>query len=195
MLDFANMTLIDYIANGVGLLAILVLALGYQFKKRVYTILSYALSTLLYILQYFLLGANAGVFTEIVAVVITLIATKQELPFFKKNKVLFVCILEAISVSVGLAIIFGELRTGEFLGLLPILANTMQTTAFFLKDEKSMRLLTLITCPMWIIYNFMVGAYVSSIGSTVTMISVIIAIVKYDILKKESTKKQKVDEE
>lgn len=39
---------------------------------------------------------------------------------------------------------------------------------------------------LWIIYNFVISAYTASISSVFVFVSTLIAIIRYDILKKQS---------
>ncbi len=54
-----------------------------------------------------------------------------------------------------------------------------------IKGRKNIRLFTLFNILGWIIYDLYAKAYVGILLSAFTMTSTIIAIVRYDILKKE----------
>ena len=43
----------------------------------------------------------------------------------------------------------------------------------------------LLGAPFWLVYNMMSAAYGSVVGNVFTLVSITVAIVRYDILKKE----------
>ena len=69
--------------------------------------------------------------------------------------------------------------------LLPSAAMILTTVSYWLKNETKIRLVTFPSSPCWLIYNVIVGSVAGIVTECFVMLSLIIAIVRYDILKKE----------
>ena len=68
--------------------------------------------------------------------------------------------------------------------LLPLFSMTTTSVSLWLKNERYIRLLTLPTSPSWFIYNFHNGSVAGMITEVFISSSLIISIIRYDILKK-----------
>ena len=68
--------------------------------------------------------------------------------------------------------------------LFPIVGVLLHTSAFWLENEKHIRLVSLLGSPFWLVFNITSGAYGSAIGDTLSIVSILIAIFRYDILHK-----------
>jgi len=53
------------------------------------------------------------------------------------------------------------------------------TGAFWLKDEKKIRLLSLLGSPCWLVYNLYSRAYGSALGDGLTICSILVALFRY----------------
>ncbi|MBQ7340032.1 MAG: YgjV family protein [Clostridia bacterium] len=187
------MTTMQIIGNIIGFVAVALLIISYQFNSKNKVIFFYATSTTLYIFQYFFLGAFEGVYTEIFAVLISIVAGYQTKEFIKKHKKLIIFMLYVLFFVGGLIVIF---TTKEItlinvaFGIVPIIANTAQTSAFWMKNEKIMRIVSLAGAPLWLIYNVFTLSIFPAVGNIFMICSIIISIIRYDV-KKES---KKIDE-
>ena len=77
--------------------------------------------------------------------------------------------------------------------LLPIAGVLLHTTAFWINDEKIIRRVSLLGSPFWMIYNFSCLAYGSAVGDFLTMVSIVIAMIKYRNLKNNSEESAEVE--
>jgi hypothetical protein len=167
-----------YIAQGVGLLAVALFLLSYQQKKRKNIIIMNALSRVLYIVQYIMLGAFSGAVLDVLGTVSSVAAEKKDTPFIKRHVKLVVAVL-------NLAVILGGLLLYEnIFSLLPIFGVLFHTGAFWLDNEKTVRRLSLLGSPFWLAYNLVSGAYGSAVGDMLSILSILIAMIRYDIMKK-----------
>ena len=53
--------------------------------------------------------------------------------------------------------------------------------------ERAIRIVSLFAAPFWLVYNALALAYGSAIGNAITIVSITVAIIRYDILKKAPT--------
>ncbi len=169
-----------YAANTVGIVAVVIFLLSYQQKTRKGIVTCNIISRVLYIVQYILLFAFEGAVLDVAGTVASFLAQKRDTPFIKKH-------LKAVITATNIGIIVcGLLLYKNVFSLLPIIGVLLHTGAFWLTNEKHIRIVSLIGSPFWFVYNFASGAYGSSIGDALSMVSIIIAIVRYDILKQKS---------
>jgi hypothetical protein len=175
---------VEFFAQIVGLFAVLLFLLSYQQKERKNIITMNAISRVLYIIQYIMLGAFEGAVLDVAGAVASVLAQKKDNPFIKKH-------LKAVIASVNIAIVAVGLCLYEnIFSLLPIFGVLFHTGAFWISNEKTVRRLSLIGSPFWLAYNLISKAYGSSIGDVLSMISIIIAMFRYDFRKKEASKEE-----
>ncbi|MBQ9112739.1 MAG: YgjV family protein [Clostridia bacterium] len=63
--------------------------------------------------------------------------------------------------------------------LLPIAGVLLHTGAFWITNEKMIRRVSLAGSPFWLVYNFVSRAYGSAVGDILTMVSIIVAMIRY----------------
>ena len=168
------------IANIIGIAAMAMFVFSYQLKTRRAIIFFNAGSRVLYILQYILLGAFEGLVLDGVAFFVSLIAQQKDKVWVKKH-------LKLIIVGSNIFIVvMGLLCYQNIFSLLPIFGVLFETGALWLSKERQIRWFSLLGAPFWMAYNLLFTAYGSAIGNVMTIVSIGIAIVRYDILKRES---------
>ena len=167
----------EYIANLIGLIAVVIYLLGYQQKTRKRIILYNASSRALYILQYILLSAFAGAVLDVAGIISSVLAQKKDNFIIKKHLKLFV-----ICVNVFI-ILSGFVVYENMYSLLPVIGVVLHTSALWITNEKRIRIVSLLGCPFWLIYNIVSGAYGSAVGDMFSIISILTAVFRYDMIK------------
>ena len=168
----------DFLANVFGLLAVAVFVLSYQIKSRKKLIAANAASRVLYVTQYILLGAFEGALLDTVAFFISLLCHNRDRGWLGRHVALAVLLSNLLIVGAGL------LLYQNIFSLLPILGVVFETLALWLKRERHIRLVSLAGAPFWLTYNLYSAAYGSAVGNVITLVSILVAILRYDILKK-----------
>ena len=163
----------------IGIMAVISFLLSYQQKKRKNIILWNSTSRILYILQYVMLGAFEGAVLDVLGTVSSVAAQNKEKPFLKKHFKLAVVIINLIIFIAGMALY------EDIFSLFPIAGVILHTTAFWITDEKTIRKISFLGSPFWLVYNISSCAYGSAIGDILTMVSIGVAIYRYDIRKKQ----------
>ncbi len=160
----------------IGILAVATFLLSYQQKKRTNIILTNVISRCLYILQYLLLGAFAGAVLDVLGAISSVVAGKKHTSFVHKHKA-------AIIMSLNICILFAgsilAFLNKSWLDLFSVAGVLLHTNAFWLNDEGRIRIVSLLGSPCWFVYNFTSRAYGSAVGDILTIISILIALVKY----------------
>lgn len=168
----------------IGLLAVGLFLLSYQMKKRKNIIITNVVSRALYILQYLLLGAFSGAVLDVLGMISSVVAERKHKTFIKKHLII---IFLSINLSIVIAGLMIAVVNKSFLDIFPVIGVLLHTSAFWISNEKIIRRVSLLGSPFWFIYNFASKAYGSSIGDVLTIVSIIIAMIKYRDNRKEIT--------
>lgn len=174
--------ILPIIANIIGILAVALFVLSYQQKTRRGIILCNILSRGLYVVQYLLLGAFEGAVLDILGMGVSLLAQKKDIPAIKKYLPAVIIGTDLIVVGVGLCLY------ESIFSLLPICGVLLHTGAFWMTRERRIRAVSFLGSPFWFVYNLVSRAYGSAIGDAMTMVSIAVAIVRYDVLGREQKK-------
>ena len=167
------------IATIIGVTAAVLFILSYQIKTRRGIIFCSAASRVFYVLQYILLGAFAGAALDIAAFVVSVLAQKKNCGPLKAHPRLL-----AIGSSIFL-IVVGMAFYENIFSIIAIAGVLFETGAFWLNREKHIRIVSFFGAPCWLAYNLASAAYGSAIGNVLVMLSILTAIVRYDVLGRE----------
>ena len=168
----------DILATVFGVCAVVMFVLSYQIKNRRGLIMCNAGSRILYVLQYIALGAFEGALLDTVAFFVSLLCSKTNSKFIKKHFALTVILANVSIVAAGLIVY------QNIFSLLPFFGVLFETLALWLKKERNIRIVSWFGAPFWLAYNLISTAYASALGNVFTLLSITIAIVRYDLLKK-----------
>ena len=166
----------------IGIIAVVVFLASYTQRKRSNIVLYNLTSRVLYVVQYLLLGALEGAVLDICGAVGAFFAQRGEGSFIKRHWKLFFVMINVATIG------FGVLLYKNVFSILPIVGILFQANALWLKKEKHIRIVSMIGCPFWFTYNFVSGAYGSCIGDILSFVILGVALVRYDIMKKELKK-------
>lgn len=125
-------------------------------------------------MQYLFLKAFSGCFMNVVCVIRNFIFNRYgngKVPFYWLIIVILAMMLLAIYSYSGL------------IGLLPCIACILYSWAVWQNNLKITRIIEIISCSLYIIYNIKVLAFAGLISTLIEMTSAIIAIYRYDIKK------------
>lgn len=162
-----------FIPQAVGIVAMLLFLASYQQKTRRRIIAVNATSRVLYILQYCLLGAFSGAVLDVMGILTSLVAARRDRGFIARHLLLSVLIMDGAMVAVGLLLYRGPID------LLPIAGVLLHTSAFFIRDERVIRRVSLAGSPFWLAYNLLSRAYGSAVGDALSIASITLAMIRY----------------
>lgn len=162
-------------AQIVGIFAVVLFLLSYQQKKRKNIILCNAASRVLYILQYLMLGAFEGAVLDILGTVSSVMAKNKDKGFIRKHIKAMIGLINLLILGAGIWLYEDIFSLGALIGVL------LHTIAFWITKEKTIRRVSFLGSPFWLIFNLANHAYGSAIGDFLTMVSIGVAIYRYDI--------------
>ena len=155
--------------------------IAYQQSKRKKILLCTVVSAALFAIHYIILGAYTGA-------IMNILAASRSLVFINNTKKwasskIWVAIFMLIYTVACLA------TWDKWYSILPLIAMLLTTVSNWFQSEKKIRFLTFPSSPCWLVYNIITGSVAGIITECIVMSSLIIAIVRYDILKREKVKK------
>ncbi len=181
------MTFLEYIAQAIGIAAMIFNTLSYQGKKQGTVIALQLVGGCLFAVNFLLLGAWVGGILNIIAVVRALLflfkkqLKTEKLPWF----ILFLC--SYITVYVLSFTVFGVEPTAFnfVIESLPVIGMTALNVGFRLKNASDVRKCGLISSPAWLIYNTVAGSWGAILCETFTLISIGVGMLRHDKKKIE----------
>ena len=76
----------------------------------------------------------------------------------------------------------GALSWHGYISIFVIVAKLISSVALGIKSPRIIRILNLISSPCWLVYNIYMGSLAGIISDSSVIISIIIAIIRIDIL-------------
>ena len=164
------------LVQGIGFLGIACSVLAFQFKGYRQLVTLRAATELFFGIQYILLGAYSGAAVDFLGCFRNWVF----LDCNKKGKSLkpwriFFCV---IFVGVSLLTWAGPIS------LLSAVAKVASTIAYGSSSPRLIRFITLCSSSCWLVYNFAVFSIAGVLGEILTLTSVLIGILRFDILGK-----------
>ena len=169
----------EIVIQAIGFLGLALGIAAFQFKKHRGIVLCKMSSELVFAIQYIFLGAWTAAILDGISVIRNLLYTR----FVKKGR-------STMPIIIGFCLFViatGVATFNGWLSLLPIGAKLLTTVSYGMKNERLLRFITLPSCIMWSVYNLYVGSWGGAIGDTLTLISLLVAVYKFDIQKEKVT--------
>tara|TARA_Y100000310_G_C20547134_1_gene746143 strand:+ start:437 stop:973 length:537 start_codon:yes stop_codon:yes gene_type:complete len=164
------------IIQGIGILALLFFIFSFQAKSRTNILYLHILSMILYAVHFSLLTAWTAV------AMVSLNAVKSYIFSFRERKK-WIQGNFFFYLFLALFWIFGILTWEGYYSLFVILALNFVTLSHWSKSTKKLRLLFILSHPLWIAYDIYVGSYAGIISEVVVFFSIVIGLWRFDKTK------------
>lgn len=162
----------------IGFIGLLFFVLSFQQKSRNRILLLMVFGQAIFLFHYIFLGAWTAVGMNLVGMARTVVFQYKE----KKDWAGHVIWLPVFILLFAAAGLFaGE----SWLGVLPVLAMSIETTGLWMKNLRVLRIINLFPHPFWFTYNLIKGSWAGMICEIFVLASIIVAIIRYDILSKQ----------
>ena len=165
------------IAQIFGILGIIASVLSMQLKHRKHILIVLLLLNLFSALNFLFLGSYSGAYVCFFAIFEMIINYLFEI----KGKEVPIWVI-GIYVIVNIAL--GMLSYKSAIDILPIVCALLYCATVLVRKESNIRKLMLGNQSIWLIVDLTVKAYMFSISNILTIISIIIAMYRYDYKKK-----------
>ena len=163
--------------QAVGFLALFFVILSFQKGNRVNILLIMLVGLILFVIHYCLLKAWIGAVMNLIEAGVVFVSYKKETKSWAKQK-----FWPYIFITLYLAV--GLVTAKTVVNFLPIVAQIFGAIAVWQTNPRAIRFLMLAPRPLWFIYNFFVGSYAGMVTEVFILLSVVIGIVRFDILGK-----------
>lgn len=161
----------------IGLVGMMFNFVAFQCKKHSNIMIYKTTCEVIFAVQYFLFGAYVGTAMNIVGSVRNLVFAY--LVAKGKTTKHFQCIFSVLFM------VFGIFTWQGYVTLFMIAAKIVTTVAYGLHRNNILRLLTLPTSVCWLIYNYSSHSYEGALCEAFTVVSIITAIIRIDIIGRE----------
>lgn len=148
-----------------------------QVKKKSSILILQLLANVFYAIQYFLLGYFSTGLMNLVSV-FRCYAFGMNAKKNKENS--FLLLLIILFIIFILSLFF----CNTFLGLLPVLATLLYTISTWQNNTKWLRYVYVICSVIFVVYNYIVGAYVTLVGNLFEIVSGIVSIIRFEKKKR-----------
>jgi hypothetical protein len=162
----------------IGFIGLVFIVASFQQKNRKAILLFIMVGQVIFLFHFVLLGAWTAAGMNFVGACRTLIFRFSEDKTWANWRFWPV-------VFITLFIIAGLLAHESWIGLLPVVAMTIETTGLWMKEARLLRLINLFPHPFWFVYNLIKGSWAGVICEVFVLSSVIVAVFRYDLKSKK----------
>lgn len=182
-MNFGDYGPLYIVAQLIGFVAMFFSLISFQAKTRGGIIALQILSNSILVVQYFLLGYSTGeVYYS--AVVANFIGLFRNAIYSMRGKWKIARSKVVPAVAILLFIVSGIFTYKTPFDILPIFSMCVSSIAFFMREERLIRYLSVLVILPWVVYSIYAGNIASIISDSLNLISVIIAILRFDIIRR-----------
>ena len=167
----------DLAAQIVGLVALLINVLSYQFNERKKILTMQFFSGSFFTLHYFMLGAYAGAVSNLLSVL-------RALCFSYRGKYKWASSSALPVIFVVVSLISTIFTYQSPMSIVPAIAFTFNSVALWSDRPIITRIFTIPNNTLFLVYNIANLSFSGIISDTFVLVSLLIAFIRFDILKK-----------
>ncbi len=176
------MTLYDWIIQGIGGFGIIASVIAFQCRKHYWILFWRSVSALIFVAQYFLLGAYTGVAMDFIGVGRNFLFA--ELVRREKKTWGWILVFTAVFITAGIFTWQG------WISLFIIAAKLISNAGYGSKNTFILRLMSLLTSVFWLVYNAYVFTLAGILCEAFAIGSILVALWRFDLYPKLSRKKE-----
>lgn len=176
-----ELTQAQLIAQIIGFMGTIAVVIGMQQKKYGRIVFCKILNEFFAVVHYFLIGGYTGMVINFAA------CLTNGVYWYRISKGKSTLIFQILFGA--LFVVLGALSWQGAISLFVIAAKLISSVSLGIKNPRTIRILNLISNPCWLVYNVYMGTVAGIVTDALVITSVIIAVVRLDILKiKENVK-------
>ncbi len=182
---------LDIVAQIFGIFGMIFMISSFQVKRQRGLIIVQLVSATFFFLNFLFLGIAAGkvlsgMILNFIAILRCVVYSNKEKFRADKKIWLFGFIASYFLAYAAIFTLLGTEATVEnlFIEILPVIGMTSSNIAFFKNDARSVRLLGFISSPTWLIYDIIYSSIGGVITESLSLVSIIVGLIRYDIGKK-----------
>lgn len=182
------MSPLEITAQVISIAAMAFNILSYQRKTQKGIITFQFFGSFLFAVSFLLLGSLMGTIMNVVSVLRAAVYRNRERLRADHILWLFGFILLSL-LSYGTSFLLGTEPTAKNLivELLPVIGMAVSTVSFRMKNARAIRYLGLINSPAWLVYNIFAQSIGAILCETISLVSIVVGIIRFDLGKKNET--------
>ena len=183
------MTRLEIFAQLIGIVAMVLNILSFQFKNQKTIIFIQLMVAALFSANFILLGAVVGGILNFIGILRAVVFVNKDKLHCDSKAWLFIFVtLYLVSFAISFTV-FDMQPTiyNLIIQILPVVGETALTVGFSLKTSAQTRKCALVSSPTWLIYNVIVGSWGAIICEVFTLFSVILGMIRHDTSNKHET--------
>ena len=182
------MTPTEMIAQGFGIVAMAMNCLSYQHKNRRTVLLFQLIGSVLFAVNFFMLGAFAGALLNAVGITRALVfINKERLNARHPAWLIAYSCLYILSYVLVFTVFGKEPTVGNLIvELLPVVGMVLTTISFRYDDACAIRRFGLFNSPLWLAYNLFCFSIGAIICESISIISIVVGILRFDRQKSKA---------
>jgi len=162
----------------IGFAGLLFFVLSFQQRDRNKILLLMLIGQAIFLLHFILLGAWTAVGMNSVGMARTIVFSYRDTRKWAAH-IFWLPVFVLLFVAAGL--LAGE----SWLGVLPVLAMSLETTGLWMRNLRVLRIVNLFPHPFWFAYNLIKGSWAGVVCEIFVFTSIVVAIIRYDILRQK----------
>ena len=163
----------DHIIQGIGFLGVIAFIISYQIKSNRALYLFQLLGSLLFCIQFFMLGAYSGCFSMVLNILRYALLTKyNEWKWVQRKE------LPGIFCAAFAAVLI--FTWAGPITILAFLASSVSTVFYWTNNAKYIRASNLFCAsPCWLIYDIFAGSWGGVVNEVITLTSILVSIYRF----------------
>ena len=166
------------IAQIIGIAALSCSVISFQQKTHKFILMLQLIANALFVLHFALLGAYTGAILNAIAMIRAIVFVNKDKAWAKN--IAWLILFCVVSVATGVFT-----WDDSIISILPVLGMLFTTVAFWIKNPKYVRMVAFPSSPLWLIYNINCSAWGGVATEVINIISIIIAMIRLDFVKKK----------
>ena len=163
----------------IGGVAYLLLSISYFKKEKKQILFLQIFSYLIFSIHYYMLSGITGATCNILGLVALVLIYLFDNFKVKNKKIITLCLIPFV-------IIIALITYKDIFSIFPIIASVVAIISFISDSKKIIRIIGVISAICWLVYAIVFHSYISIIFEVVTLIFVIVALFKNNILKSKN---------
>ncbi|MBR2461302.1 MAG: YgjV family protein [Clostridia bacterium] len=170
----------------IGYIAAVIMVVSFQGKTQRFVVLVQMLGAACWVVHFGVLAAYNGMLLNVIGVLRCIVFSQRAEKAWARAKVWNPIFILLYAVATALAIfVFND----GVKALLPFTGMVITTFALTQSDPFKLRMISVTSSPLWLIYNLIAGSVSGVLVESLNMVSVFVGVVRIDIPRLRASRK------
>lgn len=156
----------------IGFVGVAFFILSYQIKSNRALFLFQLIGSIIFCVQFFIMGAYSGALSLVVNIIRNLLLLKVKEWSWVKNKVTLACIIAVLAVI--------TIYTWDgMLSLMPFISVAVTSIGYWTDNAQKIRLSQMVGSPVILVYDAIIRSWGGVLNETIVIISIFVSIARF----------------